>query len=956
MAGWLHRGCITKQCVVAVFMCASLFLAGCSKEEVPQAEDKKAPVAGTPITFSDIRYNSLMLSWGEADDEVTPKERLQYRVIRSSTYININTVSECANITGDSVIRDWAEYVPSLSLSDLTPETVYWFSVVVRDEKGNMSLYFPQQVRTLADDAPRPGTAITFSERAETSLKAQWGVATDLNYSSEQLEYRLVKSDSATKIDTVNEALAVSGDDLIQDWTTNFYEKTVIGLTMGTRYYFAVLVRNPKLKVALYNPQMTTTIDTEAPTPGGNISFSGIESDRATVNWPAATDNLTLQGDLYYKAVWASSAAEIDTVAEANASSNVVMNWSRNKLSVTATGLAEYTVYYYAVLVRDEQENMALYGPQWVRTKDIHAPTVPVIETQGDIDYYVKYSNIQGTSLDITWKQADDPDPGTETGSLKYRLVWAYSPDEIDQDWEIAASGNVVSGYDWVSGSTLSWDIHDQHTKAVSGLTSETTYYFALAVKDLDGNMSVYAPRMVRTKDVTPPTPGMLTISPNDVHSTWVKLSFTEASDTNYPKEQLQYRVKRDTTIIHDWAIFANNYDSGLKAEGLSNNTAYTFTVEVKDPDENSASYSSVAVTTHSSWEPLGTEGFANMYGTTVVLRIIGGNAHVAYLDGDDTRKQYVTVQKYASNSWSAVGVAGCSGEIALQVDLEADGSGNPCIGYVADNSISPIAKVMKYAASWSGISGIPAPAGTIEYCDLAMNGNNPAILVVDRFYDNNTMKHAPKVFEYIEYNGSAWTILGDIANVGVGETAYVFGSLSYSGSVPYVLFNDVAYDNKLTVKKYESSAWSAVGSPGFSSDFIMFSQLALDSASTPHVAYLEKNGTSGMVVRVQKYSGSAWVDVGTSPINTGGYALALSLAISGTTPYIAFSDSTKSYKARVMRLKSDGSAWEYVEHASANNGISPGAISNISIALDSSGTPYIAFGHQNKLTVMVYK
>ncbi len=954
MKGWCWIGYITKGCVAAVLVCAAVFAAGCSKEEIPPAEDTKPPVAGTPITFSDIRYNSVTLSWGEAQDEVTPKERLQYRVVSSSTYITINTVSECANITGDAVLRDWAEYVPSLSISDLTPETVYWYAVLVRDEKGNMALYYPQQVRTLADDAPRPGTAITFSDRAETSLKVQWGIATDLNYPSEQLEYRLVKSDSATKIDTVNEALAVSGADLIQDWTTNFYERTVTGLTMGTRYYFAVLVRNPRLKVALYSPKMTTTIDTEAPTPGGNVSFSGIESDRVTVNWPAATDNLTLQGDLYYKAVWASNASDIDTVAEANATSNVVMSWSRNKLSATAADLSEYTVYYYAVLVKDEQNNMALYSPQLVRTKDIHAPTVPVIETQGGIDYYVAYSNVQGTSLNITWKQADDPDPGTETGSLKYRLVWAYSADDIDQAYKIAASSNVVSGYDWVSGSTLSWNIHDQHTAAKSGLTSETTYYFALAVKDLDGNMSVYAPRMVRTKDVTPPTPGTLTISPNDVHSTWVKLTFTEASDTNYPKEQLQYRVKRGTTIIHEWATYANNYDTGLKADGLTNNTEYTFSVEVKDPDDNTASYSSVPVTTHSSWEPLGIEDFANMDGNTVVLRIIGGNPHVAYLDGDSARRQYVTVQKYASGSWSAVGAAGCSGEVALQVDLEADGSGNPYIGYVAYNNDSPIAKVMKYASSWSGISGIPAPGGIIEYCDLAMNANSPAILVVDRFNDSGTIQHVPKVFEY-GGDPAAWNPLGDIANVGLGEDAYIFASLSYSGSLPYVSFNDVAHSNKLTVNKYESPAWNLVGSAGFSSDFIMFSQLAFDSANTPHLAYLE-NGTEGMVVRVKKYSGSAWADVGTSPINTGGYASALSLAITGTTPYIAFSDSTKNYKARVMRLKSDGSAWEYVEHASANNGISPGAISSISIDLDSSGNPYIAFGYNNRLTVLVYK
>jgi hypothetical protein len=695
---------------------------------------------------------------------------------------------------------------------------------------------------------------------------------------------------------------------------------------------------------------MTTTIDTQAPTPQGGITFSGVDVDEVTVNWEAATDNLTLQGDLYYKAVWANDVAQIDTVAEANASSNVLMNWTRNKLSATATGLMEYTKYYYAVLVKDEQENMALYVPQWVQTRDIHDPTVLVIETSGGVDYYVTYSDVQETSVKITWKQADDPDPGTPTGDLQYRLVWATSPDDIDQDYEIAASNNVVSGYDWVSGSSLSWSV-DAHTATAAGLSSETVYYFAVGVKDLDGNISVYAPRMVKTEDVTPPTPGTLSIAPRDVHSKWVKLTFTEASDTNYPANELQYRVERvppSFPVLHEWAPYSS-YQGVFKVESLENNTEYTFVVKVKDPDDNPAEYTSVAVTTHSSWEPVGPEGFADTSNDdSFALRIIGGVPHVAYLDGADARTQYVTVQKFASNTWQVVGEAGCSGEVAVQVDLEA-ASGNPYIGYVAYNGGSPRAKVMKYASTWSEISGIPGPSGSVQYVDLAMKGENPSILIVDRYLESEIQKVAPKLFEY----SSSWAEVAGLGNISTGDKAYVVASLAYSGTVPYVAFNDdVAKSNKLSVQKYESSSWSSVGSAGFSDEAIMGTHLAFDSASVPYVAYLDLT-SNGMVVCVKKYE-STWVDVGATSINTGGYATGLSLAISGTTPYVAFSDSTESSKARVMRLKSDGSAWEYV--GCSDFGISSGAINNISIALDDSGTPYIAFRQDNTLTVMVYK
>lgn len=945
----------TNVWLIIAMLIAALWC-GCNNDASTQlAEDTKAPTVGSAITFSDIRYNSFTVSWGEASDDVSPKEKLQYRVVRSSTYININTIRECAETEGDAVLRDWAEYVPSLTISDLTQQTVYWIAVLVRDEKGNMTLYYPQQVRTLPNDAPIPGQIMfNDSARTENSVHVLWGAARDDNYTSGELEYRLVKADSATKIDTVNEALAISGGDLIQDWTTNFLEKNVTGLTMGTRYYFAVLVRNPKLKVALYSPKMTTTIDTEVPTPGGNISFSGIEVDRVTVNWKAATDNLTLEGDLYYKVVRANTANQIDTEAKANAAPDVVMNWTRNKLSATATGLSEYTGYYFAVLVKDEQENMKLYTPQFVRTSDIHAPIVPVIETVGEINYYVAYSDVTGTSLKITWEQADDPDPGTPTGDLQYRLVWAESADDIDQAYKIAASSNVISGYDWVSGSFLTWDVNEQHTAQVTGRESETTYYFAVAVKDLDGNMSVYAPRMVKTKDITPPTPGTLSIVPEDVHSTWVKLTFTEATDTNYPQNELLYQVKRDSSVVHDWADYSH-YRNGLKVEGLTNDTPYSFMVYVRDPEENSTNYDSVEIITHSSWEAVGIEGFATTSNDdSFALRIIGGVPHVAYLDGADTRYQYVTVQKFESDSWSAVGVAGCSGEAALQVDLEADGSGNPIIGYVAYNDNSPIAKVLQYDSgnsTWSAISGIPAPEGKAQYVDVALGTTAMGILFIDHDLIENIQYNAPMVYEHT----TQWSALSDLGNVASGEHSYVSASFVYLGDVPYISFNDIEQNNKLTVKKYVSPTWSALGVAGFSSGPVMFSQLAFDSSNTPYVAYLESTA-NGMVVCVKKYNEynevePSWDNVG---ISTGGYAGGLSLALFGTTPYVAFSDSTKNFKARVMKLKSNGSEWEYVEYVAT--GISPTYINNISISIDSSGKPYIAFRQDNKLTVMVYK
>ncbi|MCX7679211.1 MAG: fibronectin type III domain-containing protein [Spirochaetes bacterium] len=978
-----------KYVFVFIFICAVYSICRCSSKEEPKMfDDTTPPVPGTPITFTGVRSTSITISWGEASDDVTLKEKLQYRVVTSPTYININTTVECANLSGNAVVREWSEYVPSITLTGLVPQTTYWFSVLVRDEKGNMAIYYPQQVRTFGDDAPTPGSAITFNDaaRTENSIYAMWGAAKDVNYSSDVLEYRMVKSDSASKIDTVSEALAVSGSDLVMDWTQNVLEKQVTGLSMGTRYFFAVLVRNPKLKVALYSPKMTTTRDTKAPTVGGNIYFTNVEADTITVNWPAATDNLTLQGDLYYKVVRANTVEEIDTIEEANQSSNVVLNWTRNKLSVTASGLSEYTKYYFGVLVKDEQNNMALYAPQFQYTKDIRSPVVTPIEIINDFPYYIKYHNVTDNSLNIAIVQADDPDPGTPPGELLYRVVWAHDPSEIDQADEISWHSNVVKttntnvrstngiNYDWVKGSSLFWDYQNQHTIPIENLDDATTYYFAIAVRDWYGNAGMYSPRAVKTKDITPPTPGVLTISPNDVHSTWVKLAFTEAQDNSYSNAELQYRVviasssnDIDTVeevlaitnsfpaqpgIVHDWAKFDPYYDGGIKVNELTNNNTYYFAVAVKDPENNAALYGPVQVKTHVSWEPVGVENFATTANTdSFALRIVKDIPHVVYLDGAASRFEHVTVQRYEAGEWSALGEAGFSGEAAVSVDLESDGSGNVYVGYIAYNNDSPIAKVAAHTSGiWNHIGGIPNPFGKIQQLDLAMKGSSPAIFVIDKYVDEGTTKWAPRLFEF----SSSWNEITGIGNVGVGNDAYVFGALGYDADmIPYLSFNDVYSGNRITVKAYKNSMWVYPGELGFSNYPIMFSQIAFDTLKTPHVAYLELY-PEGMIVRVKKCDAGSWVNVGYSPIDTGGYANALSLAMVGNIPYVAFSDSTKEHKARVMKLRSTALGWEYVEYI--NSGISPTSVNNISIALDSSGMPYIAFRQNNKLTVMVYK
>ena len=93
------------------------------------------------------------------------------------------------------------------------------------------------------------------------------------------------------------------------------------------------------------------------------------------------------------------------------------------------------------------------------------------------------------------------------------------------------------------------------------------------------------------------------------------------------------------------------------------------------------------------------------------------------------------------------------------------------------------------------------------------------------------------------------------------------------------------------------SYTWQNVGTAGFSGRFALYTSLALDG-STPYVAY--RDGANSYKATVMKFNGTSWETVGTAGFSAGS-ADYTSLALDGSTPYVAYRDGANSYKATVM-------------------------------------------------------
>lgn len=95
-----------------------------------------------------VAYNEMMtsvdLSWIKAIDNESSRSNIEY-LIYYSTSNSINTVAE---IEANGVLATFDTDINGVTVESLEPDTVYYFNIIARDEKGNKTAYNAVQKRT----------------------------------------------------------------------------------------------------------------------------------------------------------------------------------------------------------------------------------------------------------------------------------------------------------------------------------------------------------------------------------------------------------------------------------------------------------------------------------------------------------------------------------------------------------------------------------------------------------------------------------------------------------------------------------------------------------------------------------------------------------------------------------------------------------------------------------------
>jgi hypothetical protein len=425
--------------------------------------------------------NSADLSWTKATDNVTLQANLRYAVYRHTN----GTLSSVSQIESTATLaKDYTVNINTATLIGLSVGTTYWFYVVVKDEAQNKTMYLPVEATTSAVldvTEPNVGTAISYTNNTTgTSVTVNWGAASDDTTPQANLLYKVVRATSNTAIDSIAEANAVSGSDLIMDWTENTLSVGATGLASGGTYYFAVLVKDASDNMSLYSPVVVITPDTEAPAVGLPISYSNVTPTTITVSWGAASDNFTSPTQLQYKLVKASTAEAIDTVAEADAitGDGLVMDWSANVLTSPAVVSG---VTYFAVLVKDQAGNKSLYDPAPSAVDSTPPTPVGSVTVAGAGPKFVS----------LLWQKATDDI--TSQAQLKY-AVYQHATGSVTDVADLEATGSVVVPY-----------AANRTNASITGLLASTSCWFYVVVKDAFDNKAMYPVVNISTSAVSDP-------------------------------------------------------------------------------------------------------------------------------------------------------------------------------------------------------------------------------------------------------------------------------------------------------------------------------------------------------------------------------------------------------------------------------------------------------------------
>jgi len=383
------------------------------------------PPAAVTVKAENITDNALDLFWTQNEDN----DFSSYQVLQSKSL----------NFTGPTVktlLTSKDRTVTSHLVTGLTKQTVYYFKVIVTDKAGLKTESNILKVTTLlgniAPVAVKLGAPYSITC---TTMSINWTRNNDGDFA----RYELHKSTTKNFNFTMGTIYANITDQ-------NTTDKLVSDLTFNTTYYFKMRVVDTG---GLYNDSNqvnATTASINIP-PAAVVLSSPTEISDITMKltWTQNGDSDFAKYELYLSN---ESGFDLSNTTPFRTFAN------QTSTSYTVEGLTNNTTYYFRMRVLDTGN---LYGD----SNEVTGTTTPPNAPPSPV--------VLGEPLEV--------------GATTVSLEWTVSSERDFKQYEVHYGTH--AGFN-ITGGTAAVTLVDknQTTYTVTGLTSNTTYFFKVRIKD----------------------------------------------------------------------------------------------------------------------------------------------------------------------------------------------------------------------------------------------------------------------------------------------------------------------------------------------------------------------------------------------------------------------------------------------------------------------------------------
>lgn len=448
-----------------------------------------------------------------------------------------------ACVAGGGNDRDWS-IDPNYTDSGLTPDTLYDYTVQMRDSVSNVTGTTSASATTDPDiDPPSPDPAsfaTAPTATGETSITMTAALGSDLL--SEPVEYLF--------IETTGNPGATSSI-----WQAGV-SHTDTGLDPNTLYTYIVQMRDSVGNVTgTTSASATTDPDTTAPTPDpADFATAPTALSETEITMTATTGSEAFNGPVEYLFT--------ETTGNPGATSSV---WQISEI-YNDTGLSPDTLYDYTVQMRDALGNLTATTSASATTDPDTAPPTP------DPAAFVTAPTAT-SETEITMTAATGSDIFSEP--VEYYFA--------------ETSGNT-------GGSDSGWQSDPNY--ADSELDPVTQYAYTVQMRDALGNTGTASapPSNATTLDTTPPTPTTASFAtmPVAMGETEINMVATAGADISGPVQYYFDEISGNPGGSDSGWVTDPDYTD----TALSPNVQYIYTVQMRDSFDNTGNASGPASAT----------------------------------------------------------------------------------------------------------------------------------------------------------------------------------------------------------------------------------------------------------------------------------------------------------------------------------------------------------------------